>query len=48
MTEKKYRTTSREDLKNPDYTYIKRDLRRILFIAASFILVMVILAIILK
>lgn len=48
MTGKRYRTIGRDDLKNPDYTYIKRDLRRILFIAVSFIIVMVILAVILK
>jgi hypothetical protein len=48
MKGKKYRTIVRDDLKNPDYAYIKRDLRRILFIAVSFIIVMVILAIILK
>jgi hypothetical protein len=48
MKEKKYRTASREDLKNPDYTYIKRDLRRILVIASSFIVVMIVLAFLIK
>lgn len=48
MKEKKYRTTTREDLKNPDYTYIRRDLRRILLIASSFIVIMVILSLVFK
>jgi hypothetical protein len=48
MKEKRYRTTAREDLKNPDYTYIRRDLRRILLIASSFIVIMVILALVFK
>jgi len=48
MKEKRYRTTAREDLKNPDYTYIRQDLRRILLIASSFIVVMVILSLVFK
>ena len=48
MKEKRYRTTMREDLKNPDYTYIRRDLRRILLIASSFIVIMVILSLVFK
>jgi hypothetical protein len=46
--ERTYRSASREDLKNPDYTYIKRDLRRILVIASSFIVIMVVLSILFK
>jgi hypothetical protein len=45
---KKYRSSARDDLKNPDYSYIKRDLRRILLIAASFVAVMIVLAFILR
>lgn len=48
MKEKKYRTATRDDLKNPDYAYIRRDLRRILLIALSFIVVMVALTFVLK
>ncbi len=48
MSEKKYRTLSRDELKNPDYSYIKRDLRRILLIAGSFVVVMIVLALILR
>ncbi len=48
MSEKKYRTLSRDELKNPDYSYIKRDLRRILLIAGSFVVVMIVLAFILR
>jgi hypothetical protein len=48
MKVKTYRSTSRDDLKNPDYTYIKRDLRRILVIASSFIVIMVVLSILFK
>jgi len=48
MKEKRYRTTSRDDLKNPDYTYIRQDLRRILLIASSFIVVMVVLSFVFK
>lgn len=48
MAEKKYRTASREDLNNPDYSFIKRDLRRIFIIAGSFVAVMVVLAFILR
>ncbi len=48
MKEKRYRTATRDDLKNPDYTYIRQDLRRILLIACSFIAVMVILSFVFK
>jgi hypothetical protein len=48
MSEKKYRTSGREELKNPDYSHIKRDLRRILLIAGSFVVVMIVLAFILR
>jgi hypothetical protein len=48
MSEKKYRTTGREDLKNPDYSHIKRDLRRIGWIAGSFVVVMIVLSFILR
>jgi hypothetical protein len=45
---KKYRSASRDDLKNPDYSHIKRDLRRILVIAGSFVAAMIVLAFILR
>jgi hypothetical protein len=48
MKEKKYRSTMREDITNPDYAYIRRDLRRILLIALSFVAVMVALTFVLK
>jgi len=48
MSEKKYRTSGREELKNPDYSHIKRDLRRIALIAGSFVVVMIVLAFILR
>jgi hypothetical protein len=48
MSEKKYRTSGRDELKNPDYSYIKRDLRRIFLIAGSFVAVMVVLSFILR
>jgi hypothetical protein len=48
MAEKKYRTASKEDLNNPDYSHIKRDLRRIFIIAGSFVAVMIVLAFILR
>jgi hypothetical protein len=48
MSEKKYRTSGRDELKNPDYSYIKRDLRRIFLIAGSFVAVMIVLAFILR
>ena len=48
MSEKKYRTSGRDDLKNPDYSHIKRDLRRILLIAGSFVVVMIVLSFILR
>jgi hypothetical protein len=46
--ERKYRTASRDELKNPDYSYIKRDLRRILLIAGSFLVVMIALKFIIR
>ncbi len=48
MSEKKYRASAREELKNPDYSHIKRDLRRILWIAGSFVAVMIVLSFILR
>ena len=48
MADKKYRASSRDDLKNPDYSFIKRDLRRIFLIAGSFVVVMIVLAFILR
>jgi hypothetical protein len=48
MSGKKYRTSGRDELKNPDYSYIKRDLRRIFLIAGSFVAVMVVLSFILR
>jgi hypothetical protein len=48
MAAKKYRASGRDELKNPDYSYIKRDLRRIFIIAGSFVAVMIVLAIILR
>jgi hypothetical protein len=46
--ERKYRTASRDELKNPDYSYIKRDLRRILLIAGSFLVVMIALKFVIR
>jgi hypothetical protein len=48
MSQKKYRTSGRNELKNPDYTYIKTDLRRIFVIAGCFVAVMIVLAFILR
>jgi hypothetical protein len=48
MDYRKYRTLAKDELKNPDYTYIKRDLRRIFLIATSFIVVMVALSFVIK
>jgi hypothetical protein len=48
MSEKKYRTSGRDELKNPDYSFIKRDLRRIFLIAGSFVVVMIVLSFILR
>ncbi len=48
MAERKYRSSGRDELKNPDYSYIKRDLRRILLIAGSFVAVMIVLSFILR
>jgi hypothetical protein len=48
MSEKKYRTSGRDELKNPDYSHIKRDLRRIFLIAGSFVVVMIVLSFILR
>jgi hypothetical protein len=45
---RKPRTASRDDLTNPDYSHIKRDLRRIVLIAGSFVAVMIVLAFILR
>jgi hypothetical protein len=48
MKNKKYRATSRDELENPDYSFIKRDLRRIFTIAGSFVAVMIVLSFILR
>jgi hypothetical protein len=48
MAEKKYRKSARDELNHPDYSFIRRDLRRILLIAGSFVAVMVVLAFILR
>jgi hypothetical protein len=48
MTEKRYRTAVKDELKNPDYSFIKRDLRRILLIAVSFVAVMIVLKFIIR
>jgi hypothetical protein len=48
MSVKKYRSTSRDELNNPDYSFIKRDLRRIFIIAGAFVAVMIVLAFILR
>jgi len=48
MANKKYRGSSRDELENPDYSFIKRDLRRIFIIAGSFVAVMIVLAFILR
>lgn len=48
MDYKKYRTIQRDELKNPDYSHIKRDLRRILLIAGSFFAIMVFLSFVVK
>jgi hypothetical protein len=48
MPERRYRSSSRDELKNPDYSYIKRDLRRILLIAGSFVAIMIVLSFILR
>jgi hypothetical protein len=48
MTEKRYRTAVKDELKNPDYSFIKRDLRRILLIAGSFIAAMIVLKFIIR
>jgi hypothetical protein len=48
MAEKRYRKVSRNELDNPDYSFIKRDLRRIVIIAGSFVVVMIILSFILR
>ena len=45
---KQQRKARREELSNPDYSFIKNDLRRILIIAGSFIAVMIVLAFILR
>jgi hypothetical protein len=48
MSEKRIRKSMRDELDKPDYSFIKRDLRRILLIAGSFVVVMIILAFILR
>ncbi len=48
MSQKKYRTSARDELNNPDYSFIRRDLRRIFLIAGSFVAVMIVLAFILR
>jgi hypothetical protein len=48
MSSQKQRKTYRDELSNPDYSFIKRDLRRIGIIAGSFIAVMIVLAFILR
>lgn len=48
MADKKYRASSKDELNNPDYSFIKRDLRRIFLIAVSFVVIMIILAFILR
>ncbi|MBN1440801.1 MAG: hypothetical protein JW929_15445 [Anaerolineales bacterium] len=48
MPEKKYRTSARDELNHPDYSHIKSDLRRIVLIAGSFIVVMIVLAVLLN
>jgi hypothetical protein len=44
MDYKKYRAIQQAELNNPDYTHIKRDLRRIFLIAISFLVIMVALS----
>jgi hypothetical protein len=44
MDYRKYRTTLKDELKNPDYSYIRKDLRRIALIASSFIVVLIALS----
>jgi hypothetical protein len=48
MSEKRIRKSTRDELDNPDYSFIKRDLRRIFLIAGSFVVVMIVLAFILR
>jgi hypothetical protein len=48
MDYKKYRAVQQAELKNPDYTYIKRDLRRIFLIASSFLVIMVVLSFVIR
>jgi hypothetical protein len=48
MDYKKYRTVQRDELKNPDYTHIIRDLRRTFLIAGSFAIIMVLLSFVIK
>lgn len=44
MDYRKYRTALKDELKNPDYSYIRKDLRRIAMIASSFIIVLIALS----
>jgi hypothetical protein len=48
MDYRKYRSSARNELRDPDYSYIKRDLRRIFLIAVSFIIVMIVLSFVIK
>jgi hypothetical protein len=48
MDYRKYRAAAKDELKNPDYSYIKRDLRRIGLIAVSFVSVMIVLSFFIK
>jgi hypothetical protein len=48
MGQKRFRGPSRDDLKNPDYTQVKNDLRRIALIAGSFVLIMIVLGILFR
>ena len=47
MSRKMVRPT-RSEAFNPDYSHIKKDLRRIALIAASFVVVMIVLSFVLK
>jgi hypothetical protein len=48
MNYRKYRAMAKDELKNPDYTHIRSDLRRIFLIAVFFISVMVVLSFVIK
>ena len=47
MSRKTVRATRSETF-NPDYSHIKKDLRRIALIASSFVVVMIVLSFVLK